>query len=229
MASGPFSPHHASPGELKAQIEAERRRSPFLVYRGAEEEQVIQVLDSGDERVRIGREPKCELCLDHDDRVSRLHAELENVGDVWTLYDYGLSRNGSFVNEQRIDGRRTLHDGDVLRLGATQLLFRSPVEREARETEAATGGGMPQLNDTQRRILVALCRPYRDGGPFVTPASNKEIAEEVSLSVDRVKAHLGNLFELVGVEELAQHHKRARLAELALRSGLVTRRELTGS
>jgi pSer/pThr/pTyr-binding forkhead associated (FHA) protein len=168
----------------------------------------------------------CELCLSHDDRVSRLHAELENVGDVWTLADHGLSRNGTFVNEDRVVGQRVLHDGDVLRVGATHLLFRSPADAAARPTRAATGGAPPQLSDVQRRILVALCRPYREGSPFVTPASNREIAAVVFLSVDRVKAHLGALFELLGVDEERQTHKRARLAETALRTGLVTRREL---
>jgi DNA-binding NarL/FixJ family response regulator len=76
--------------------------------------------------------------------------------------------------------------------------------------------------------LVALCRPYREGKPFATPASNREIAAEVFLSVDRVKAHMGALFELLGVDEERQTHKRARLAEIALSTGLVTRRDLEG-
>lgn len=226
MDSGPFAAHHASPRELKAQIEAERQRAPFLVYRTEEDAQHILILEAAGGTLRVGRDAMCEICLDHDEQVSRLHAEVENVGDVWALADHGLSRNGSFVNEERVTGQRVLHDGDVLRFGATHLLFRSPVEREARETRAATSGEMPALTATQRRILVALCRPYRDASPFVTPASNQDIAREVSLSVDRVKAHLGAMFALIGVEDLPQTHKRARLAELALRMGLVTRRDL---
>lgn len=226
MPSSPFAPHRSSPHELKEQIAAERERVPFLVYRDDEDRQRILQLEPTAGRLRVGRDPMCELCLSHDDRVSRLHAELENVGDVWTLADHGLSRNGTFVNEERVVGQRVLHDGDVLRVGATHLLFRSPADAAARPTRAATGGAPPQLSDVQRRILVALCRPYREGSPFVTPASNREIAAEVFLSVDRVKAHLGALFELLGVDEERQTHKRARLAETALRTGLVTRREL---
>ena len=227
MGGGPFSPHQASQSELKARIEAERRHAPFLVFRDAHDEQHIFALDRAGGRWRVGRDPECEVCLDHDDRVSRLHAELENVGDVWALTDFGLSRNGSFVNEERVNGQRVLHDADVLRFGSTHLLFRSPLEREARDTRKATSGELPALTAKQRRILIALCRPFRDASPFVTPASNQEIAGEVSLSVDRIKAHLSALFELVGVEDLPQTHKRARLAELALRTGLVTRRDLT--
>lgn len=226
MAQGPFSPHSSTPRELKEQIAAERAQTPFLVFRDADDAQQILTLEASAGRLRVGRDPMCDLCLAHDDRVSRLHAELENVGDVWTLADHGLSRNGTFVNEERVTGQRVLHDGDVLRIGGTHLLFRSPADQLARPTRAATGGSPPQLSDVQRRILVALCRPYREGSPFVTPASNREIAAEVFLSVDRVKAHLGTLFELLGVDEERQTHKRARLAETALRTGLVTRREL---
>lgn len=222
----PFARHSSSPSELKEQIAAERGQSPFLVYRDSEDEQQILTLPASSDRLRVGRDPMCELCLSHDDRVSRLHAELENVGEVWTLADHGLSRNGTFVNEERVTGQRVLHDGDVLRIGGTYLLFRSPSGSGATPTRAATGGAPPQLSDVQRRILVALCRPYREGTPFVTPASNREIADEVFLSVDRVKAHMGALFELLGVDEERQTHKRARLAETALRTGLVTRRQL---
>jgi pSer/pThr/pTyr-binding forkhead associated (FHA) protein len=228
-ALGPLSPHQASPAELKAQIEAERAGAPFLVYRDRGDEQRIVVLDhAAGGRIRVGRDPMCELRLDDDDRVSRLHAELENVGDVWALADHGLSRNGSFVNEQRVTGQRVLRDGDVVRFGATHLVFRSPVEREAARTRTATGDELPALTDTQRRVLVALCRPYGEGSPFATPASNQDIASEVALSVDRVKAHLGALFELLGVGDLPQNQKRAKLAEVALRSGLVSARELAG-
>lgn len=220
----PFSPHSSTPRELQEQIAAERARMPFLVFRDADDQQQILTLDPAGGRVRVGRDPMCELCLAHDDRVSRLHAELENVGDVWTLADHGLSRNGTFVNEERVNGQRALHDGDVLRIGSTYLLFRSPADSATRPTRTATGGAPPQLSEVQRRILVALCRPYREGTPFATPASNREIADEVFLSVDRVKAHLSALFELLGVAEERQIHKRARLAETALRTGLVTRR-----
>lgn len=226
MAPNPFSSYRASPSELRDQIAAERAQTPFLVYRDADDEQRIVALDAATAPLRVGRDPMCELCLGYDDRVSRLHAELENVGDVWTVADHGLSRNGTFVNEERVTGQRVLRDGDVLRVGGTYLLFRSPSDSTVRPTRAVTAGKPPQLSDTQRRILVALCRPYREGSPFVTPASNREIATEVFLSVDRVKAHLSTLFELLGVGEERQTHKRARLAEVALRTGLVTRREL---
>ena len=64
--------------------------------------------------------------------------------------------------------------------------------------------------------------------PFATPATNREIADELYLSVDAVKAHLRTLFEKFDVGGLPQNQKRARLAALALRDGTVSPRELRG-
>jgi pSer/pThr/pTyr-binding forkhead associated (FHA) protein len=38
----------------------------------------------------------------------------------------GCRENGSFVNGERVVGRRRLRDGDELRLGGTQIQFRAP-------------------------------------------------------------------------------------------------------
>ena len=60
-------------------------------------------------------------------------------------------------------------------------------------------------------MLVALCRPLKDSA-YAAPATNKDIADEVHLSVDAVKAHLRVLFERFGLDDLPQNQKRARLA-----------------
>ena len=75
-------------------------------------------------------------------------------------------------------------------------------------------------------MLIALCRPFKDAGKHATPATNKQIAEEVFLGVDAVKVHLRALFAKFGVEDLPQNSKRAALVERALQSGLISRRDL---
>jgi CRP/FNR family transcriptional regulator len=40
--------------------------------------------------------------------------------------DDGLSRNGTYVNGERVQGRRRLSDGDVVRCGNTELLYQTP-------------------------------------------------------------------------------------------------------
>jgi pSer/pThr/pTyr-binding forkhead associated (FHA) protein len=156
-----------------------------------------------------------------------VHAELERIAGDWILVDDGLSRNGSFVNNDRVVGRRRLRDGDVLRFGGTTALFRSPTQRGAEETIASRERSEASaVSDTQRRVLVALCRPFGEGREFATPATNKQIAEEVYLSVDAVKANLRALFERFEVGDLPQNQKRIRLAELALRSGVISPHDL---
>jgi hypothetical protein len=73
-----------------------------------------------------------------------------------------------------------------------------------------------QLTETQQRILAALVRPMREGSPYETPATNREIADEVFLSVDAVKGHLRALYAKFYLADLPQNAKRARLAEIAL-------------
>jgi pSer/pThr/pTyr-binding forkhead associated (FHA) protein len=175
----------------------------------------------------VGRSEGAEVRLEFDPEASRVHAELERVARDWILIDDGLSRNGSFVNGERVVGRRRLRDGDVLRFGGTMVLFRAPSQTGAEETVASTE--RPEaaaVTETQRRVLVSLCRPFGVGSEFATPATNKQIAEEVYLSVDAVKANLRALFERFEVGDLPQNQKRIRLAELALRSGVVSPRDL---
>ena len=75
-------------------------------------------------------------------------------------------------------------------------------------------------------MLIALCRPYRDGAGFATPATNQQIAAEVFLSIDAVKMHLRALFARFELAELPQNRKRAALAECALQFGVISQREL---
>jgi pSer/pThr/pTyr-binding forkhead associated (FHA) protein len=226
VAESPLAPHASSPVELQERVRAEQEGDPFLVYRDAQGRQRLETLEGRAGRVTVGRNASNDVALTWDEEVSRLHAELERLGGEWILTDEGLSRNGSFVNGERVDGRRRLRDGDVIRIGRTSLAFRVPEPADSRPTAAAAHAtGTPQLTDTQRRILVALVRPYRDA-EFAAPATNGQIAEEVFLSVDAVKAHLRGLFQAFGIDALPQNQKRAALAMRALQDGLVNRRDL---
>ncbi len=222
----PERPQTSAP-ELKAQIEAERGGRPFLVYRDGAGEQRIVVVEEGATTLWVGRGESADLRLDWDEEVSALHAQIEVVRDECTLLDDGLSRNGSFVGEARVDGRRRLRDGDTLRFGRTTVLFRRPGESAPEATVAASEVvGAATVSPGQRRVLLALCRPFKDGTAFATPPTNQAIAAELHLSVDAVKTHMRALFEKLGVEDLPQNRKRVALAERALQSGVVSRREL---
>ena len=217
--------HESTPSELKARLEVERRGVSFLHYRDADGSQRIVELEPAGGPITVGRRADNAVPLGWDAEVSRVHAQLEPVGRDWVLVDDGLSRNGTFVNGERAAGRRRLRDGDRICFGETIVRFRAPLADESRSTAAVVAGSAQlTLTETQRRVLVALCRPLEDS-PYATPATNREIAEEIHLSVDAVKAHLRVLFERLGIDGLPQNQKRARLAAVALVDGLVRRHD----
>ncbi|HEX3609545.1 MAG TPA: FHA domain-containing protein [Solirubrobacterales bacterium] len=219
-------PRQTSAPELQAQIEAERGGRPFLVLRDGDGEQLIVVVEAGATELWVGRGEAAGLRIDWDEEVSALHARIEVVGDECALLDDGLSRNGSFVGEERVHGRR-LRDGDTLRFGRTRVLYRRPGESAPEATAVASEvAAAATVSPAQRRILLALCRPFKDGSGFATPPTNQAIAAELHLSVDAVKTHMRALFEKLGVEDLPQNQKRVALVERALQSGIVAPRDL---
>ena len=125
-----------SPEKTSELAEANRRGDPYLVYRDAHERQCVLSLSDTWERITIGRGMSADVALTWDQDVSRVHAELVRLADDWTVTDDGLSRNGTFVNDRRVEGRRRLTDGDLLRCGETLLLFVSPFQA-ADQTRAA--------------------------------------------------------------------------------------------
>lgn len=225
MADSPLNAHASTPRELSDRIAAERGGNAFLLYRDRDGNQVILQL-LGD-RVTIGRRPSNDVALDWDDEVSRAHAALERSGDDWTLVDDGLSHNGTYVGGERVTGRLRLRDGDVIRAGGTSIAYCAPGGGSASmQTVTSVGPRVAELlTPAQRRVLVALCRPFRDE-TYATPATNQQIADELVVSVDAVKSNLRALFTAFGIDDLPQNQKRATLALTALRTGVVSRREL---
>jgi len=217
----PHALHRATPAELKQRLEAERRERPFLLYRDAEGAQRIHDLGDLPERLTIGRSTQNAVALPWDREVSRVHASIERLGDEWTLVEDGRSRNGSYIDGERVHGRMRLSDGDAIGLGRTVLVFRSPTGRESLRTATSQRSTVPKVSEAQLRVLTALCRPYAEAS-YAVPASNRQIADELVIGVETVKTHMRALFEAFDLGALAQHQKRAALAQRALETGLVS-------
>ena len=157
--------------------------------------------------------------------MSGVHAYLERRGPRWVIEDDGLSRNGTFVNGERLRGQRTLRDGDVLRLGDTAIGFRDPETEPVVATVSVTTLAVPDVSEAQRRVLVALCRPLTADEPSA-PATNEQIAAELVLSLSAVKGHLRVLFGRFGLDDAPQNQKRLLLAERALAASVVRPEDL---
>ena len=184
--------------------------------------QRIVALDARRKRLTIGRREEADLELKWDPEVSRLHAELERLAGEWTIADNGLSQNGTYVNELRIDGRRRLADGDLIRVGRTTLEFRNPI---------AGAGGVTMLpgelsiatalSEQQHSVLVELCRPLMAGGERLRPASDEQIAASLHIPGDVIHAELQALIRAFGFDDMPGEDARAEVAFGAIQSGLV--------
>jgi len=74
-------------------------------------------------KLTIGRSSRNDICIS-DPFASRLHAELRREGDHVLLVDNG-SANGTFLNGQRVSGTVRLEPGDLIRIGETEIEFKS--------------------------------------------------------------------------------------------------------
>jgi pSer/pThr/pTyr-binding forkhead associated (FHA) protein len=207
-----------SPAELAERLAAERRGTPFVLYLDGDRRQ--RIVELGDAALSIGRAAESDIPLDWDDEVSRAHAVLERVGSSWTVVDDGISRNGTYVNGERVHGRRRLEYGDAILVGETLLVFVG-VEKTARTTATTRRGAPPALSPAQQRVLDALCAPALDSA-LAAPPSNHEIAAQLFLSVETVKSHLHALYELFDVADVPAGRKRGELVKRAFERGVVS-------
>jgi pSer/pThr/pTyr-binding forkhead associated (FHA) protein len=208
--------------EHEARLAAERLGLPFLVYRDGSGEQRIYQLDRGRRSVTIGRREEADISLPWDPECSRLHAELELRAGEWTISDDGLSQNGTWVNELRLIGRRRLSDGDDVRVGRTHVIFANPGAMGIGPTLVPGElSATPKFSEQQQRILRALCRPLLGDGEGVTPTSDEGIAEQTGIAVETVTIELDHLTRALGLDDMPHPERRAEVALLALRSGLV--------
>jgi FHA domain len=221
----PYETRLVSPRHLKERIEAERTGVPFLYWLDDGGEQHILMLPPDQAKLTVGRRESCDIALTWDNEVSRAHATLEPAGEDWILVD-GDNLNGSYVSGSRIHGRHRLEDKDHMYFGQTRVVYREPEsDRGSQSTARAleTPASIP-LTETQRKLLIALCRPKVES-TSATPATNPQIAAEVHLSVDAVKAHMRHLFDRFELGDLPQNEKRQQLVAIVLGSGLLKRHD----
>ncbi len=178
------------------------------------------LLPLGADRCTVGSSADSDLVVD-DPSVSRTHVLLEQFGGAWFVEDLG-SRNGTYLNGQRINGRRVVKPGDEIRLGLARVVLRGVISGSGPTTSLVDEP--PVLTRREGDVLVALCQPLLSGDPFTEPASIREIAAALVVSDAAVKQHLANLFDKFGIVE--GDRRRVRLANAALSSGAVSLSDL---
>jgi len=169
-------------------------------------------------RMTIGRGPDNDITV-ADPEASAVHAALEPLAGAWTVRDL-TSRNGTFVNGERVLGERPLHRGDEIRVGRSRLIYR-PASSTVAIDRTATPHGVPDLTRRERDVLLALFNGRVPDATFVEPASTREIATALHVTDAAVKQHLGKLYDKFALT-LPAERTRARLANEALRRGVIS-------
>jgi serine phosphatase RsbU (regulator of sigma subunit) len=148
--------------------------------------------------LKIGRSSASDLVL-QDLNVSRLHAELVRRPDGYFILDAG-GKNGTFLNDKRIDTPSALKPGDRIRLGTTSLVFNGHPrsEVEFKDMPAPLGPGTIHLSVDDLKtpnmagmsvIVGATAPPLSTKGR--TPGASPALADEGGLAT----AALGIVFE----------------------------------
>lgn len=182
-----------------------------------------QILALEIDRITIGRSDDSTLVV-RDPVASRLHALVEQVDGRWLIRDLS-SRNGTYVNGERVVSDRVLRSGDEVRLGETRIVFRQTSGSVDQLEATRAAERPPDLTRREREILVALCQPSSDSA-FWSPASVRTVAERLHLTEAGVKQHLSRLYEKFGLD--AGGDRRTRLANEALRRGAITLSDVQG-
>lgn len=131
-----------------------------------------------------------------DDTVSHRHAMLSMRGDECWVHDES-SRNGTFVNGQRLGGKeRLLRDGDIIGFGPFEYRF---LDRAVSHVRASTA----------KSVLIALTTLLVAGGGWWLYYSNTPDATQYILAASRFVA----VERFDDAERMLQEASQARLAD----------------
>lgn len=160
------------------------------------------------QRVTIGRSDENDLILAQDPTVSRHHAVLEQVSNLWRIRDL-QSSNGTFVNGTRVRAAAQVNPGDRVSVGSSSLMIVDATEGLASGSGktvlvGAEVGDSLGLSKRETEVLRQLAGGLTDA----------EIAEQLFISVKTVHSHLDRIRDKSGLR------RRVDLTKLAIELGL---------
>jgi hypothetical protein len=137
-------------------------------------------------KTSIGRNHDGELVV-LASSVSREHAELRKTDAGWHIRDLG-SRNGTFVDGTRTQGRAPLETRSLIKIGDVAFWFlaevvHEPVSPPTMET-ASAGGGLVRFNITPGKVELCLVgtTDLAAGGALLSRKEGAETWTEHNLS-----------------------------------------------
>jgi pSer/pThr/pTyr-binding forkhead associated (FHA) protein len=131
----------------------------------------------------VGRATDADFTIE-DVGVSRRHARFHREGEVYVVTDLG-SRNGTFVNTQRVQAA-SLNDGDLIRVGAVEMVFRQKDIAASGKPQAAVVVAVPPVAMPPRTFAAPVPAkpavpapggvPAKKPMPKVTPTRRRGIS-----------------------------------------------------
>jgi serine phosphatase RsbU (regulator of sigma subunit) len=171
------------------------------------------------ERYTLGRSSANELCYSEDAGLSRQHLVIERNGDTWTVQDLN-SKNGTFVNGERVTTLHPLGQNDRITAGHLALEFAEKVAPAPANTVIFVEGAAQAavVSTTAATSLQGLLSEEKkiEGGPQMRAliragrelAGNMPLAELfnliMTLSIDAVGAARGVLMTVEGDKLVVQ-------------------------
>jgi len=158
----------------------------LVIKTGAKAGKTVSVED----RARIGRSQDNEIFLP-DPQISPFHAEIRAEEDEFWVEDAG-SYNGTLVNEIRVE-KRPLRDGDVIRVGNTELQ-----------------ASLPQKKLSTNQRLVVTRELGHDTPIFARSAEQMALPALARVGLDNYlkAAGISDIQDLTAGEDVARQHGR---------------------
>jgi pSer/pThr/pTyr-binding forkhead associated (FHA) protein len=128
------------------------KERPVLIIR--DEHQPAEQQPMPKDEITVGRGEECEIVLDNRN-ISRQHIRIYKEADRYFVQDLD-SKNGTWVNNQPLKGRRELQNGDEIRLAATtyvQFIGSGATTPMLSDVSAFTRGRL-RLDREARRVFV---------------------------------------------------------------------------
>ena len=162
------------------------------------------------ESVIIGRDNEAQIQV-IDQGVSRRHAEVFCVGEMYFIRDLG-SRNGTYVNEERI-GEELLREGDRIRIGQTTLTFE---DRQADALEDA-----PDIEFSHADADPGATMEFRFGVMDMADLEEPVVSRSLEDVRSQESARLSVLYQVARAVSTERDAKKMLLRVIALCSQAV--------
>ncbi len=165
------------------------------------------------DQLTIGRAADAGVRLDGDPAVSRLHALCERLDGGWRVSDLG-SRNGTYINENRITGPVALRPGDQVHIGAWRLTYHddtADAEGTLLDDNHNDANPLPEaepvveLSTREQEVLALVAKGETD----------EQIAASLFIAVATVRSHLERIRDKTGCR------RRPDLTRFAVEQGIV--------